>query len=167
MLSVSNQKGLTLIEAMVTLVLLSVGMLGVAGMLTLAINGSTASYDRTSGNGVAMSVLESLKSLPFTDANLALTGAPPGVLANDANARTFAVANFPAAAGTDGFAPELRAGPAAGQVIDNSGRTFQLAWAVQDNFVGGTLANKIIRIYMTWNTPLGVNRLEMTTVKYD
>ena len=79
MLSVSNQKGLTLIEAMITLVLLSVGMLGVAGMLTFAINGSTASYDRTSGNGVAMSVLESLKSLPFTDANLVLTGAPPGV----------------------------------------------------------------------------------------
>ena len=54
---IANQKGVTLIEAMVAMVLLSIGIVAVAAMQTRAIGASGAAFERTGANGVALSVL--------------------------------------------------------------------------------------------------------------
>jgi hypothetical protein len=66
----------------------------------------------------------------------------------------------------------MPAGAVAGTVVDHSGITYQLSWAVQDNPVdpadpGGDRTGKTIRVFMIWNSPMGQNRLETTTVKYN
>lgn len=156
---VANQKGVTLIEAMVAMVLLSIGIVAVAAMQTRAIGASGAAFERTGANGVSLSVLETLKALPFDDANLVSTGS----LNNDGLARTF----------TAGGLPELQtllavpAGAAAGTVVDNSGLTYQLSWAVQDTILPtGENPCKTVRVFMNWASPFGQNRLVMTAVKY-
>lgn len=156
---IADQKGVTLIEAMIAMLLLSIGIIAVAAMQTRAIGASGAAFERTGANGVALSVLETLKSLPFDDANLVATGS----LTNDASARKYTVAGFPA------LNPVLQvpAGAVAGTVVDKSGLTYQLSWAVQDTILAtGENPYKTIRVFMTWTTPVGQNRLVMTAVKY-
>ena len=159
-----NHRGATLIEAMVAICVLTVGIITVMVMQARAIEASSMAINRTEGNLIALSLLESFKELPFTNANLACTGATPGSLANDANARTF----------TAGTLPEMQSliqvpvAAAAGTIVDRAGITYQLSWAVQDRILAsGQILNKTIRVFMTWNTPMGQNRLEMTTVKYN
>lgn len=156
---ISDQKGVTLIEAMIAMLLLSIGIIAVAAMQTKAISASGAAFERTGANGVALTVLESLKALPFDDANLVATP----TLNNDAGARKYTEAGFPA------LKPVLKmpAGAVAGTVVDNSGLTYQLSWAVQDAaFAVAENPYKTIRVFMTWTTPVGQNRLVMTAVKY-
>lgn len=155
---IANQKGVTLIEAMVAMVLLSIGIVAVAAMQTRAIGASGAAFERTGANGVALSVLETLKALPFDDASLVATPSLTSV-----GARTY----------TEAGLPELKtvldvpAGAAAGTVVDNSGLTYQLSWAVQDTILAtGENPYKTVRVFMTWASPFGQNRLVMTAVKY-
>lgn len=156
---IAGQKGFTIIEAMVAIVILSIGILAVAAMQGRAIGASGAAFERTGANGVALSVLETLKSLPFDNANLVATGS----LDNNALSKTYTAAGF----------PELQAlltvpaGAAAGTVADNSGLTYQLSWAVQDTILAtGENPCKTVRVFMTWASPVGQNRLVMTAVKY-
>lgn len=144
--------------------ILTVGILTVMVMQVRAINASSSAMNRTEANSVAIAFLETVKEIPFDDALLNRTGASPGSLANDANARTFTVANFQNLP----MLSLVQVGAAAGTVVDRSGITYRLSWAVQDNFLAtGEILNKRIRVFMTWNTLMGNNRLEMTTIKYN
>lgn len=155
---IANQKGVTLIEAMVALVLLSIGIVAVAAMQTRAIGSSGAAFERTGANGVALSVLETLKALPFDDANLVATPSLTSV-----GARTYTEAGLPELQ----TVLDVPAGAAAGTVVDNSGLTYQLSWAVQDTILAtGENPYKTVRVFMTWASPFGQNRLVMTAVKY-
>ena len=155
---VANQKGVTLIEAMVAMVLLSIGIVAVAAMQTRAIGASGAAFERTGANGVALSVLETLKALPFDDANLVATPSLTSV-----GARTYTAAGLPELQ----TVLDVPAGAAAGTVVDNSGLTYQLSWAVQDTILPtGENPCKTVRVFMTWASPFGQNRLVMTAVKY-
>ncbi len=159
-----NQSGVTLIEAMIAIVILSIGILAVMNMQVIAIRSSSSAMNRTDANNVALSLLETLKELDFDDPNLAETVASPGALANDGNERTFTAADFPEMNALIQFP----AGAAAGTIVDQSGITYNLSWDVQDRLLPtGEILNKTIRIYMTWNSPMGQNRLEMTTIKYN
>jgi type IV pilus assembly protein PilV len=154
----ADQKGVTLIEAMIAMLLLSIGIVAVAAMQTRAIGASGAAFERTGANGVALSVLETLKTLPFDDANLVATPSLTSV-----GAWTYTEAGFPA------LNPVLNvpAGAVAGTVVDNSGLTYQLSWAVQDTILAtGETPYKTVRVFMTWASPVGQNRLVMTAVKY-
>jgi len=159
-----NQKGITLIEAMVAIMVLTIGVLATIGMQVRAIGASSSAVNRTSANNVAFSLLETLRQLPFDDPNLAETTASPGVLVNDANDRTFTAAGFPE---MQSFI-QLPAAAVAGTIVDRSGIIYQLSWDVQDRILtSGETLNKTIRVFMTWNSPMGQNRLEMTTIKYN
>jgi len=159
-----NQKGASLIEAMIAIAILTIGIMTVMVMQVRAIGASSSAMNRTEGNNVALSLLETLKEVPFTNANLACTGASPGTLLNDANARTFTAAALPEMQSLI----QVPAAAAAGTIIDHAGITYQLSWAVQDRILAtGETLNKTIRVFMTWNTALGQNRLEMTTIKYN
>lgn len=161
-----NKKGSTLIEAMIAIVVLTIGILAAMGMQIRAIGASSTALNRTDANNVAFSLLETLKELPFDNPNLVETVALPNALANDANARTFTAASLPE------MQPliQMPAGAVAGTIVDRSGITYQLSWAVQNNPVPAeptVTLNKTIRVFMTWTSQMGLNRLEMTTIKYN
>jgi len=65
-----NQKGFTLIEIVIGLVILAVGLLGVAGMQITAVKGNYFSNNLTQANYMAMERLEFLRGLPSTAAAL-------------------------------------------------------------------------------------------------
>lgn len=70
---------------------------------------------------------------------------------------------------------EVLTGDKEGKIRDRTGTEFELAWAVQDVMVTGiedkngnqAPSDKLIRIYMQWKTPMGINNhLEFTTNKF-
>ena len=161
-----NQKGSTLLEAVIAIALLTIGIVTVMTMQTRAISASSSAMNRTEANNVALALLETLKELPFDDANLNPTPPVPGTPVNDANARPLTAAILP----TLPMLASLQVGANAGEVVDQSGITYQLSWAVQDSFLDPAQTktlNKSIRVFMSWNTPMGRNQLEMTTIKYN
>ena len=170
-----DQKGSTLIEAMIAIVILTIGILTVMVMQTRALNASSTAMNRTEANNVSLALMETLKRLPFTNANLAQTTATvdelntavtaqqlqPLITAN--KVRTFTAAGFPEMQAL----VQMPAGAAAGTLVDRSGITYQLAWAVQDQILAtGETLNKTLWVFITWNTTMGQNTLRMTTVKY-
>jgi type IV pilus assembly protein PilV len=74
---VSDQGGFTLIELLITLVVLSIGLLGLAGFQTQMIHANTFSRDMTIANNIGTDLLEEAKAVGLD--NL-------GTLFNPANA---------------------------------------------------------------------------------
>ncbi len=58
--------GFTLIEVMISLVVLMVGMLGVMGMQYYAITGNTSSRDLTNATNLGLDLIEQLKTTPYS-----------------------------------------------------------------------------------------------------
>jgi type IV pilus assembly protein PilV len=71
-----NQKGFTLMEVLIALVILAVGLLGVTGMQITAIRGNHFSGNLTQATVLAQNKLEELKHLPYYDSKLS-SGQPP------------------------------------------------------------------------------------------
>ena len=65
-----KQKGFTLIEVLVGLVLLAFGLLAVAGMQTIAVKGNFFSHHLTQASYVGQERLEFLHNLPITSTQL-------------------------------------------------------------------------------------------------
>lgn len=170
-----NQQGATLIEAVIAIAILTIGILTVMVMQVTAINHSSSAMNRSEANGVALALLETLKELPFDDANLVATSATLAELeAVDTQLQlqalidvdkvsTFVAADLPA---MQPFV-QVPAGAVDGTVVDQAGIRYQLAWAVQDHVLAtGENLNKNIWVFMHWNSPAGQNRLRMATLKY-
>jgi type IV pilus assembly protein PilV len=68
---VKRREGFTLLEVMIALVILSVGLLGLAGLQLVAVKGNSFSTEMTYATMLAQQHAETLKNLPYTDANLA------------------------------------------------------------------------------------------------
>ncbi len=71
-----NQKGFTLIEVLIALVILAVGLLGVTAMQITAIRGNHFSDNLTRATVLAQNKLEELKHLPYYDSKLSSGQAP-------------------------------------------------------------------------------------------
>lgn len=67
-----NNKGFTLIEVLIGLVILAIGLLAVAGMQITSIKGNTFSNNLTQATVFAQDKLEYLKNLPYTHADLSV-----------------------------------------------------------------------------------------------
>ena len=171
-----NQKGSTLIEAMIAIAILTIGILTVMVMQVNAIRASSSAINRTEANNISIALLETLKRLPFDNTNLSQPANNPTFtelntastaqnitdLITGAKVKTFTNAVFPE------MASLIQAGATAGTVVDHAGITYQLAWAVQDQILAtGETLNKTIWVFMTWNTLMGQNRLKMTSMKYN
>lgn len=176
MFSPANKKGFTLVEVMVAIVVLAIGVIGVMAMQTRAVIANASASSRTTGTGVAISVLETLKALPFSDPNLvethatlALTPQTAAAAMADAAIRRLdaaTLATMPMLTNVyriaGGAVTTIGAGTSAGS------HTYQIAWAVVDNELpGGEIPSKTIRLYQTWGTAMGGGSSEMTTVKYN
>jgi type IV pilus assembly protein PilV len=87
----NKQKGFSLIEVLVTIVIISFGMLGVAGVIVNSLKNNSSSYARTQASVLANDIIDrmrankttaELSTLPY---NLAMTTTPSGtgVVQND------------------------------------------------------------------------------------
>jgi type IV pilus assembly protein PilV len=65
-----KQKGFTLIEVLIGLIILAIGILAVAGMQITSIIGTSFSNNLSQASVIAQDRLEFLKSLPLNDARL-------------------------------------------------------------------------------------------------
>jgi prepilin-type N-terminal cleavage/methylation domain-containing protein len=74
---VNNEKGLSLIEVLMTIVILSVGLLGVANMQVVAIKVNDNSNQLTQATTITQDKVEELMALPF-DAGVLADATPPG-----------------------------------------------------------------------------------------
>ena len=67
----SSQRGFTLLEVLVAIVILTIGLLGTAGLTTGVIRGNHYSKNVTSATAAAQTQLESVKSSGYTNATSA------------------------------------------------------------------------------------------------
>ena len=65
-----NQKGFALIEILIGLVILAIGLLGIAGMQITSVKGNFFSNSMTQAAHLAQDKLEYLKNLSYSDSNL-------------------------------------------------------------------------------------------------
>ncbi len=65
-----NQRGFSLLEVLVGLIVLAFGLLATAGMQLSSIQGNHFSSDLTQATVLAQNKLEELKNLPFSDPKL-------------------------------------------------------------------------------------------------
>lgn len=76
----SNQKGFTLLELLIALTILTVGLLGLAGLHIAAIQGNVSGFKISTAAAVAQQRIEELKALDSSAAALS-----DGAHANDGN----------------------------------------------------------------------------------
>ena len=65
-----EERGFTLIEVLIGLIILAIGILAVAGMQITSIRGTSFSNSLTQASVIAQDRLEFIKSLPLNDARL-------------------------------------------------------------------------------------------------
>lgn len=172
MVRLKNENGFTLIEVMITMLVLTVGILAMTIMQVKATGGSSSAYSRSRANSIALSFLEELKRLPFDDTNLTGTAganldagaAVPGGDPTPANAaHVYSAANFP-------FLTNMYTASGI-NIMDTTGKTYQVFWNV-DKFpmpIGTSTYTPFctIRLFVYWDTPLGKKHLSITTIKYN
>jgi len=167
---IEGNKGFTLIEVMITMLVLTIGLMGMAVMQVQAVKGNKTAFSRTSANAIGSTFLEELKRLPFDDSNLDAGAdldagkAPVGGSPNPALAdHQYIPANFPAL---------LNVFQVNGSnIVDSTGVEFQIFWNVIKTPVtfGGASHTPFctIRLFMYWNTQMGRNSLSITTIKFN
>jgi len=76
---VFKEKGFSLIEVLIGLIILAIGILAVAGMQITSIVGTSFSSNLTQASIIAQDRLEFLKGLPLTDAKLDTNNYPSDI----------------------------------------------------------------------------------------
>jgi len=143
-LPIQNQQGFSLIEAMIAMVILSVGLLAVALMQIGAMKGNTNALSRTDGVAMAQSVMDTLRTLPLNDLLLVDNGS-----AID-DGRDVGAGFAAAAADHDN-----------GVVAGASGQSYNVFWNVADNDDTNT---KTVRLFVYWtDQKFGLNRVIVTS----
>jgi type IV pilus assembly protein PilV len=149
--SFGNQRGFSLVEALIAMVLLSVGLLA-AGLLQIGgIKANSNAAGRTSGVSLAQSVMDDLRTLPLDDDLLDDTDGDGAAGLNDGMAAS------------GGNPTPANADRSRGQVTTSDGRTFTVFW----NVAGGVpmTGTKTLRVFVYWNdSRFGLNKVVMTTV---
>ncbi len=75
-----SQKGFSLLEMLIALVILSVGLLGAAEMQLTSISGNALSNNVSIATGLAQNKIEELKKLPNSDGTLSVGDHDEGLL---------------------------------------------------------------------------------------
>jgi len=70
---VTNESGFTLLETVISMVLLAIIGLGIASLFAYAASTTSNAGDREMATAVAQQRMEQLRSVPFTDSSLAAT----------------------------------------------------------------------------------------------
>jgi len=73
--AVENESGFTLIETVISMVLLAVVAMGVASLFSYSVAATSSASDREMASAVAQQTMEQLRSVPFSDTSLSATSA--------------------------------------------------------------------------------------------
>lgn len=151
-----NQQGFSLIEAMIAMVVLSIGLLAVGLMQIGAMKSNTNALSRTDGVSMAQSVMDTLRALPLndpslSDVDLSVTNLDDGMAVGN---------NAPVAGNAGHEGNELFA---ANPTLGANGQSYNTFWNVDDDTpVPGA---KTIRLFVYWNDQkFGLNHIVMTSV---
>ncbi len=152
----NNQKGFSLLEALIAMVLLSIGLLGAGLMQIGSIKANTNAENRTFGVGLAQSVMNDLRSQPL---DFVLT--PDDPLDDEDGDGAAGLDDGMALAGANPV--PAAADQSMGQITASDGRNYTIFWNVADNVpVNGA---KTLRLFVYWNDErFGLNKVIMTTV---
>lgn len=135
-----NEKGFTLIEFMIAVLVLGIGMLAVAKMQITAMSGNFAANNMTMASTLAQDKIEALKGLAFDNPDLADTNHANNASMTDPGSVSF----YPA----DHLDPN--------NPIDSTGRTeavrrFTRLWNIADNTPMEGV--KTMVVFVCWGVP--------------
>lgn len=153
-----NQKGFSLIEAMIAMLILTVGLLALGVLQIGGMKSNANALNRTDGGTFAQTVLDTLRALPVDD-DLLTDTVLPGTL-NGLDQGIAVGGNAPIPANADHTGAELfDANPTPGL----NGQTYTVFWNVSDDIpVPGA---KTVRVFVYWTDQrFGQNRAIATTV---
>ncbi len=88
---VENQRGTSLVEVCIAMVVMMVAVLGLAQLFSYSISNNTGGADRAMALAIAQQHLESLRDLPFDDTKLLATTVAGTVEMINSNGRPFTV----------------------------------------------------------------------------
>jgi prepilin-type N-terminal cleavage/methylation domain len=143
-----KEKGFTLVELMIAMVVLAIGILGLIGLQVSAMNGNLSANEMTTAVTLAQDEIEQLKRLALTDAALTDAGNNGSLSSIPANAASFEHANG------DGTNPPLDAnGNVITNPIDEQGgntglRRYYRFWNIADNTP--TTGAKTVVVFVGW-----------------
>jgi type IV pilus modification protein PilV len=147
---VMNQKGFSLVETLIAVVVLTVGLLAVSLLQIGAMKGNSNAIGRTMGVSIAQSYMDDLKSRSLDD---------PFLVDNGDNGD-----NLDDGQASGGAAPVPgSADHSAGQVKADDGGVYTVFWNVADDVpVNGS---KTVRVFVYWNDQrFGLSRVIVTSV---
>lgn len=75
-ISLKNDNGFTLLEVLISLVIISIGLLGIGGLFTSQIRSNSVSKKNTIANSIALDIIEEVKNVPFYALRNANNSAP-------------------------------------------------------------------------------------------
>jgi len=151
-----TEKGFTLVEALIAILILSIGVLVVGTMQLTSIKANASASARSEAHAVVLSFVEVLQQIPF-DADVLADG-EHDVLTDDFENNQFLEHLSPAYTITDDSEHPLQ---------DGQGRQYMVAWTVTDQDIGSTEGQvKLIKLSVTWDTQRGSGSSHITTVKY-
>ena len=148
---IKNQRGYSLVEALVAMVLLSIGLLAAGLMQIGSMKANANAAGRTFGVGLAQSILDDLRSRPMDDALLGDTDVDGTAGLDDGIA-------------SGGSDPNpANADQSMGQITASDGRNYTVFWNVADDApVNGA---KTLRLFVYWDDrKFGLNKVIMTSV---
>ena len=153
-ISLSNQKGFSLIEALIAMLILSVGLLAVAMLQVSAMKANTNALSRTDGVSVAQSVLDTLRTLPMSDARLSDGDDTDDLYTGMATSGTNFTPDNADHSGSELYGSDSITGP--------TGQTYTIFWNVADN---DDTNSKTVRLFVYWtDQKLGLDHTIVTTV---
>jgi len=152
----AEQEGFSLVEAMVAMVILSIGLLAVGLMQIGGMKANTNALSRGDGVAIAQSTMDVLRCLPFDDTRL-----------SDSNT---AASNLDDGKANGSSAPDPSKAAHTGDEIYTSnplksgnGQVYDVFWNVDDDTP--TTGAKTIRLFVYWtDNKFGRNHVTMTSV---
>jgi len=175
----TNNRGVTLIEALIAIVILSAGILVVGAMQTNSVRANATAMARSQAHAVALSFLEVLQQVSFSNTILKDTNGDGIAGLDDGRSQTGSASPDPSQADYALQAADFQTGGVFADVFgsaytvngntltDGRGWSYQVFWNVANQVTQAGGATKAIRIFVYWTSPMGTNSMVITSMKYN
>ncbi|MBW2185562.1 MAG: prepilin-type N-terminal cleavage/methylation domain-containing protein [Deltaproteobacteria bacterium] len=153
---IHNQQGFSLVEAMIAMVILSIGLMAVGLMQISAMKSNTNALSRSDGVAISQSVMDTLRCLPLNDIRISDVDTS-AVNLNDGSSVGGAnpVAGNAGHQGDEIFATN--------PILGSNGQSYNIFWNIDDDTpIEGA---KTLRLFVYWTDQrFGLNRVIVTSI---